>query len=985
MMPLSGFFPSFDHYAFLISKCIKHKHLKVGMSLHSHLIKSALSFDPFLANRLIDMYSKCNSMENAQKAFDDLPFKNIHSWNTILASYSRAGFLSQARMIFDEMPHPNIVSYNTLISSFTHHGLYVEAMDIFWQMQQDFDRLVLDEFTFVSIVGTCACLGALEMLRQVHGAAIFIGLEFNMIVCNAVINAYGKCGEPGTSYSVFSRMQKRDVVTWTSMVVAYTQTSKLDDAFRVFRSMPVKNVHTWTALINAFVKNKYSNEALDLFQQMLEEKYSPNAFTFVGVLSACADLALIAKGKEIHAIIIRRSSDLNFPNVYMCNALVDLYSKSGDMKSARTLFNLVPKKDVVSWNSLITGFAQNGLGREALIAFRRMIEVGIKPNEVTFLGVLSACSHTGLSSEGLYIMELMEKSNDIKPSLDHYAVLIDMFGRKNRLAEALDLISRAPNASKHIGIWGAVLGACRIHDNLDLAIRAAETLFEMEPDNAGRYVMLSNVFAAASRWMDAHNVRKLMEERGFKKEVAQSFIEIRNFAEMKLRNNFPARGKHCSFVMAALAFTIVVLWAWGENSFITTSQSVQAWYRTSYSGFMVGSTYSSVIPDTVKENTEKTYSNSSTKEETVKDDAHSEVTHTYAASTINFNRSKSSENTCSYGNGEWVLDDSRPLYSGFGCKRWLSATWACRLTERTDFSYERYRWVTKDCELPAFERSEFLKRMQDKTIAFIDDSLGRQQFQSLMCMATGGEESPEIKDVGKEYGLVKAKGAIRSDGWAYRFPSINTTILYYWSTSLNELLPLNMSDPATSVAMHLDRPPAFLRNFLHLFDVLVLNTGHHWNKVKVRENRWVMYKDGIRSELDNLKEIDTAKNYTVHSIVQWLDLQLSSHPRLKVFFRTISPRHFRNGEWNNKGSCVNTTPLSRGSKVEQNRSNDPIVESAVSGTQVRMLDITALSDLRDEAHRSHYNIKGTSGGSDCLHWCLPGIPDTWNMILFAQM
>ncbi|XP_023543901.1 protein trichome birefringence-like 14 isoform X4 [Cucurbita pepo subsp. pepo] len=454
---------------------------------------------------------------------------------------------------------------------------------------------------------------------------------------------------------------------------------------------------------------------------------------------------------------------------------------------------------------------------------------------------------------------------------------------------------------------------------------------------------------------------------------------------MKLRNNFPARGKHCSFVMAALAFTIVVLWAWGENSFITTSQSVQAWYRTSYSGFMVGSTYSSVIPDTVKESTEKTYSNSSTKEETAKDDTHSEVTLTYAASTINFNRSKSSENTCSYGNGEWVLDDSRPLYSGFGCKRWLSATWACRLTERTDFSYERYRWVPKDCELPAFERSEFLKRMQDKIIAFIGDSLGRQQFQSLMCMATGGEESPEIKDVGKEYGLVKAKGAIRPDGWAYRFPSTNTTILYYWSTSLNELLPLNMSDPTTDVAMHLDRPLAFLRNFLHLFDVLVLNTGHHWNRAKVRENRWVMYKDGIRSELDNLKEIETAKNYTVHSIVQWLDSQLSSHPRLKVFFRTMSPRHFRNGEWNNGGSCVNTTPLSRGSKVGQNRSSDPIVEDAVRGTQVRMLDITALSDLRDEAHRSHYSIKGTSGGSDCLHWCLPGIPDTWNMILLAQI
>ncbi|XP_031742900.1 pentatricopeptide repeat-containing protein At2g21090-like [Cucumis sativus] len=385
MVPLSDLFPSFDHCARLFSKCIQHKHLRVGMSLHSHLIKTALSFDLFLANRLIDMYSKCNSMENAQKAFDDLPIRNIHSWNTILASYSRAGFFSQARKVFDEMPHPNIVSYNTLISSFTHHGLYVESMNIFRQMQQDFDLLALDEITLVSIAGTCACLGALEFLRQVHGAAIVIGLEFNMIVCNAIVDAYGKCGDPDASYSIFSRMKERDVVTWTSMVVAYNQTSRLDDAFRVFSCMPVKNVHTWTALINALVKNKYSNEALDLFQQMLEEKTSPNAFTFVGVLSACADLALIAKGKEIHGLIIRRSSELNFPNVYVCNALIDLYSKSGDVKSARMLFNLILEKDVVSWNSLITGFAQNGLGREALLAFRKMTEVGIRPNKVTFL------------------------------------------------------------------------------------------------------------------------------------------------------------------------------------------------------------------------------------------------------------------------------------------------------------------------------------------------------------------------------------------------------------------------------------------------------------------------------------------------------------------------------------------------------------------------------------------------------------------------
>lgn len=458
------------------------------------------------------------------------------------------------------------------------------------------------------------------------------------------------------------------------------------------------------------------------------------------------------------------------------------------------------------------------------------------------------------------------------------------------------------------------------------------------------------------------------------------------FAEMKFRNNFPVRGNHLFLAVVALVLTVLVLWAWEENPFLNTSQSVQAWYRTSYAGFIVGSTDSSVLPNTVKENAEKTYSNSSTKEEIIKDDTNSEITPTDSEPTIILNRNKSNQNTGSYGNGEWVLDNSRPLYySGFGCKRWLSAMWACRLTQRTDFSYEGYRWVPKDCDLPAFKGSTFLQRMQDKTIAFIGDSLGRQQFQSLMCMVTGGEESPDVQDVGKEYGLVKAKGAIRPDGWAYRFPNTNTTILYYWSSSLTDLLPLNISDPATDVAMHLDRPPAFLRKFLHLFDVLVLNTGHHWNRLKIRQNKWVMYKDGVRSELGNLKEIVIAKNFTVHSIVKWLNSQLPSHPRLKAFFRTMSPRHFGNGDWNNGGNCFNTIPLSKGSKVEQNGSSDPVVENAVRGTQVKMLDITALSDLRDEAHKSNYTIKGTSGGSDCLHWCLPGIPDTWNEILFAQL
>ncbi|KAK7399365.1 hypothetical protein VNO78_10547 [Psophocarpus tetragonolobus] len=347
--------------------------------------------------------------------------------------------------------------------------------------------------------------------------------------------------------------------------------------------------------------------------------------------------------------------------------------------------------------------------------------------------------------------------------------------------------------------------------------------------------------------------------------------------------------------------------------------------------------------------------------------------------------SSSRNKVCNHAKGKWVADSRRPLYSGFSCKQWLSIMWSCRMTQRPDFSFEGYRWQPENCDMQEFERSAFLRKMQDKTIAFIGDSLGRQQFQSLMCMATGGEANPEVENVGWQYGLVKPRGAIRPDGWAYRFPKTNTTILYYWSASLCDLQPLNISDKQTNVAMHLDRPPAFMSRFLHRFDVLVLNTGHHWNRGKLNANRWVMHVNGKPNEDRNIAEIANAKNLTIYSVVRWLDLQLVLHPRLKAFFRTISPRHFFNGDWNTGGSCDNTIPLTNGSEVTQEGSLDPIIEGALKGTKIKILDITALSQLRDEAHMSRYTFRGTLNSSDCLHWCLPGIPDTWNELLVAQI
>ncbi|KAI4335192.1 hypothetical protein L6164_013862 [Bauhinia variegata] len=340
---------------------------------------------------------------------------------------------------------------------------------------------------------------------------------------------------------------------------------------------------------------------------------------------------------------------------------------------------------------------------------------------------------------------------------------------------------------------------------------------------------------------------------------------------------------------------------------------------------------------------------------------------------------------CNYAKGKWVLDDNRPLYSGFGCKQWLSQMWACRLTQRTDFAYEKLRWQPKDCQMEEFEKSKFFQRMQNKTLAFVGDSLGRQQFQSLMCMITGGEETPDVEDVGNEYGLILPEGAARPNGWAYRFPSTNTTILYYWSAILCDVEPIDANNPDTDHAMHLDRPPAFLGQFLHKFDVLVLNTGHHWNRGKLKANRWVMHAGGVPVTDRKLAVIWAAKNLTVNSVVSWVNSQLPKYPGLKVFFRSISPRHFVGGDWNTGGSCDNTTPMSVGKEILDDESTDQVAANAVKGTGVKLLDITALSQLRDEGHISRFSISARPGFQDCLHWCLPGVPDTWNEILFAQI
>lgn len=344
----------------------------------------------------------------------------------------------------------------------------------------------------------------------------------NLIVSNVFVDGYGKCGDVELARRVFDGMVERDVVSWTSLLGAYAREGRFREAEELFGLMPVKNEVTWTTMISGYEQNGEEERAVKVFEEMLEEGIAPMPATLVSVLSACARLGFIGRGRQMHGYIARR----NFFNIIVYNALIDMYSKCGDMGSASKVFDSMPERNVISWNSMVTGFAYNGMGTQALVVFERMVEAGVAPTNVTFLGVLSACSHAGLVSEGRRFLNLMEEKYSVSPSNEHYAALVDALGRERKLREAAELIESLP--SSNAGMWGALLGACQVHGDLELGKRAAESLFALEPERGARYVILSNIYAAAGKWEEAKRVRVEMKRKGLKKESGSSWIEVRS-------------------------------------------------------------------------------------------------------------------------------------------------------------------------------------------------------------------------------------------------------------------------------------------------------------------------------------------------------------------------------------------------------------------------------------------------------------------------
>nr|XP_043634711.1 pentatricopeptide repeat-containing protein At4g37170 [Erigeron canadensis] len=477
-------------YSNLLNLCLQHKSIENTKKIHTHIKSSGFSPGVSGFNRIIDCYCKCGSLVDARKVFDEMRDRDLCSWNILVSGYAKSGRIDDARKLFDEMPQRDNFSWTAIISGYVRNDMPNEALDMCRLMMKDCN-VKCNKFTICSLLAASAASQRLILGKEIHGHIVRTGIDSDAVVWSALSDMYGKCGSLDEARHIFDKTSDRDVVTWTAM-------------------------------IDRYFKHGRKEEGFVLFSELLKSGNRPNEFTFAGVLNACAHYNMESIGKEVHGYMARIGFD---QSSFAASALVHMYCKCGNMEVADKVFKWIPKPDLVSWTSLINGYAQNGQPEEALKLFELLLESGTKPDHITFVGVLSACTHSGLVDKGLEYFNSIKEKHGLVYTVDHYACVVDMLSRSGRFSEAEEMIKEMPMKPDKF-LWASLLAGCRTHGNLDLAERAANALFKIEPENAATYVTLSNIYAASGKWHEMTEVRKLMDVNGVVKKPGLSWTEI---------------------------------------------------------------------------------------------------------------------------------------------------------------------------------------------------------------------------------------------------------------------------------------------------------------------------------------------------------------------------------------------------------------------------------------------------------------------------
>lgn len=547
----------------VVNACGRAEALALGKEMHGHVIRSGLSSNLLVSNSLITMYYKNSLIESARRVFESIPSPNLVSWNSMISCFSLNGFLDDAMELFDDMVssgmEPDLVTWNCLVSGHSLHGCSSEIFELFRTMQAK--GLKPNSSTITSVLRTVSESHSIEAGKEIHGYVMRHGLDCNVYVGTSLVDMYLKCCSLADARRLFDSMKHRNVVTWNSVISGYAYAGFLDEALELLKKMENEGLHpnlttwnglisgysmkgqsrqalvlirqlkaiglkpnvvSWTALISGSCQNEQYEDSLYYLTEMQKEGIEPNSATLASVLRACASLALLSKGAELHCFATRKGLD---KDVYVATALIDMYSKSGSLQNARQVFDKKRNKNLPSWNAMIMGLAAYGQAKETSILFSEMCRLGVKPDGITFTALLSSCRHSGMISEGWKYFDEMEDVYGVTPRLEHYTSMVDLLARGGYLDEALDFLQDMP-FEPDSSLWGAVLGGCRTHRNIKIAEIAAAYLFELEPHNSANYLLMMNLYADENRWEDVKSMRIAMNALGLKSKAGWSWIQI---------------------------------------------------------------------------------------------------------------------------------------------------------------------------------------------------------------------------------------------------------------------------------------------------------------------------------------------------------------------------------------------------------------------------------------------------------------------------
>lgn len=380
-----------------------------------------------------------------------------------------------------------------------------------------------NHITFITLFSGCGGLICLELGASIHAYVRKMGLDTNnVMVGTAVVGMYSKCGRVDLARLVFDEMLEKNSVSWNTMIDGYMRNGEVEDAIILFDKMPVRDAISWTALIGGFVKKGHFEQALEWFREMQVSEVEPDYVTIISVLAACANLGTLGLALWSHRFLLKQDFA---DNIRIANSLIDMYARCGCIDFARQVFDKMPERTQVSWNSIIVGFAVNGHVKEALEFFNFMQKEGFKPDGVSFTGALTACSHAGLVDKGLELFNIMKRNYKITPRIEHYGCIVDLYSRAGKLEDAMNIIESMPMKPNEV-VLGSLLAACRTHEDLDLAERLTKHLIELDPASDSNYVLLANIYSAVGRWDGAGRVRKTMKNLGIQKQPGCSSIEI---------------------------------------------------------------------------------------------------------------------------------------------------------------------------------------------------------------------------------------------------------------------------------------------------------------------------------------------------------------------------------------------------------------------------------------------------------------------------